>query len=402
MRLLSAIALLVLAAGCSENQTSLPARGVPFVDSAYGNVIVRLTDKAEDGYSGNGIQNEYARADAENANGALLILRSNDGEWYLYDRLAHKLLRHLAGIAYGEEPEPRWDSDNPDRFYYLHGTELRVYSVTASSSTTVHDFRREYPAACYVTTKTEGDASLDRRYWCLMVEDSLYNLLGVICYDRQLDSVMGRKSNFPDAINWVSMDMTGRHCVIGYESRPAQAFSTDFSAMIELPAGATGHMDIALDTAGNDVVVFQSNTTDSITMFNLNTGAVTPLLAIPFEANTDIGLHFSGNCGATPGWVLVSTYGAENPPAGRAHSWMDNLIFMLELKDNPRIVKLCQTRCYTGRYPRPNYMAECFAAINSAGTHAVFGSNWGDYSAADRTEAYEVTLPTGWTSRLVR
>jgi hypothetical protein len=92
-------------------------------------------------------------------------------------------------------------------------------------------------------------------------------------------------------------------------------------------------------------MVFQSNTTDSITMVDLVTGAATPLVAIPFDVSTDIGLHFSGNCAGTPGWVLVSTYGAENPPSGQAHSWMDNLLFMVELKADPRIVKLCRTRC---------------------------------------------------------
>jgi hypothetical protein len=154
-------------------------------------------------------------------------------------------------------------------------------------------------------------------------------------------------------------------------------------------------MDLAFSADSSDVMVFQSNTTDSITMVDLATGTATPLLAIPFDVNTDIGLHFSGNCSATPGWCLVSTYGAENPPSGQSHTWMDNLLFMVELKADPRVVKLCRTRCYTGKNPQSNYFAEAYATVNRSGTRVYFGSNWGDYTQ-DYTDAYEVDLPSGW------
>ena len=389
--------LLLSASNCRKQKVDVPERGVPFTDSLYGTTIVRITDKDADDYSGPGIQNEYARADAENATGSHLILRGNDGEWYLYERTGCRLVKHFTDLGLNEEPEPRWSTASEQMcFYYFHGTELRLYDISADTSGLCHDFRAEFPTAWAITTKTEGDASLDRRYWCLMVEDSLYNVLAVVCYDRVDNSIIGTETSFPDNINWVSMDMTGSHCVIGYESSPAQAFSRDFTAMTQLPAGATGHMDLALDALGNDVMVYQSNNTDSITMADLATGAATPLVAIPFDVNTDIGLHFSGNCSDTPGWALVSTYGAENPPAGEAHSWMDNLLFMVELAPNSRIVKVCQTRCYTGTSPVSNYMAECFASVNRAGTRVVYGSNWGIYSPQDYTEAYSVALPAGW------
>jgi hypothetical protein len=391
------LALAVLAgAGCRSTRPDKPAKGVFFPDSVHNSTLARITDKVTDGYSGPGIENEYARADAENCDGTRVILRGQDGEWYLYGRPGHTLLKHLADLGLGEEPEPRWDVTAPNLFYYLHGSELRQYDITGDTFLAVHDFRTEYPGASFITTKTEGDASLDQRYWCFMAEDSVFNVLAVVCYDRELDSVIGAKTSFPDGVNWVSMDMSGTHCVIGYESSPAQAFTRDFGTMTQLPSGATGHMDLAWTPDSTDVMVFQSNTTDSITMVDLNTGAVTPLVAIPFDVNTDIGLHFSGNCAATPGWCLVSTYGAENPPSGQAHSWMDNLLFMVELKADPRIIKLCRTRCYTGRNPQSNYFAEAYATVNRAGTRVYFGSNWADYTQ-DYTDAYEVDLPSGWS-----
>jgi hypothetical protein len=392
---MTATIVLLLSAGCHPTSPPLPAKGVFFPDSLYGSDLARITDKAADGYSGPGIENEYSRADAENCDGTRIILRGQDGEWYLYDRSNYAMLKHLTDLGLGEELEPRWEAAAANRFNYVHGTELRQYDISSDTFVTIHDFTHEYPGASFISTKTEGDASLDRRYWCFMVEDSAFHVLAVVCYDRQLDSVVGAKTSFPDGINWVSMDMSGNHCVIGYESSPAQAFARDFGTMTQLPAGATGHMDPALTADSTDVMVFQSNTTDSITMVDLSTGAATPLVAIPFDVNADIGLHFSGNCAGTPGWCLVSTCGAENPPPGQAHSWMDNLLFMVELKADPRIVKLCRTRCYTGKNPQPNYFAEAYATVNRAGTRVYFGSNWGIFTQ-DYTDAYEADLPSGW------
>lgn len=392
--IMTATIVLLLSAGCHKPNSALPAKGVPFTDSLYGTTMVRITDKTIDGYSGPGIENEYARSDAENSDGTCVILRGQDGAWYVSARANYHLVK-LADIGLGEELEPRWDVSSSTRFYHLYGTELRTYDIFDGVGLVIHDFKQEYAGASFITTKTEGDASLDQRYWCFMVEDSVFNVLAVVCYDRQLDSVVGAQTTFPDGINWVSMDMSGSRCVIGYESSPAQAFTRDFGTMTQLPSGATGHMDLALTADSTDVIVYQSNTTDWIAMADLASGVETPLVEIPFSMNTDIGLHMSGNCAAVPGWALISTSGARNAPHGMMHSWMDNLLFMCELKASPRVVKLNQTRCYTGMNPQPNYFAEAYATINRAGTRVYFGSNWGDYTQ-DYTDAYEVDLPSGW------
>jgi len=298
----------------------IPTKGSPFIDPDFGTTVIRITDKAIDGYSGLGIENEYARTDPENSDGTLIILRGNDGEWYLYDANTFQMVKRLSNIVGGgEEPEPRWDPSNLKVFYYLYGTELRSYNVDKDVSTTIHDFRADFPFASYITTKTEGDASLDRRYMCFMVEDSSCNLLKVITYDKSSDRILGQKTSFSDRIDWVSMDMSGDHCVIGYESHVAQVFSLDFSTSVDLPAGANGHMDLALTSDGRDVMVYQNTATDWIAMADLNTGVETPLLEIPFGINVDIGLHFSGNSADRPGWVLVSTYGSIIPPTGSHH-----------------------------------------------------------------------------------
>lgn len=396
--LIIATSLTVMAVSCSH-QPELPDKGANFTDSLYGATLVRITDREIDNYSGNGIENEYAKADAYNCDLTFLVLRGNDGVFYLYNAITYALIRSLDALSGGQELEPRWHALNPDLLYVLSGTRLVEYSVAANNARTVHDFKQEFPVAAYISTGVEGDASRDRRLWCFMVSDSNWNLKAVCSYDMQRDSVLGILVNFPDAVNFTTADVLGERVLIGYDAHSYQSFYPDFSGGVDFPAGAAGHGDLALTADSQQVMVYQNSATDYIAMADLATGAETPLVPIPFDVNTDIGLHVSGNCYATPGWALISTYGARNPPSGQQHSWMDNLLFMVELKANPRIVKICQTRSYTAENPddtEKNYFAEAFASVNQAGTRIVFGSNWGILSPMDYTDAYQVFMPVGW------
>lgn len=393
-------------------ETAIPEKGARFIDPNFHTSIFRITDKNIDKYSGEGIQNEYSRSDPENIDGTYIILRGNDGEWYLYNLSNFSVLKKLEGInGGGQEPEPRWDNQSPNKFYYLYGTELRLYDVQSDKFEVVHNFTKEYPDAVYISTGTEGDASLDRRYWCLMLFDDSYSLLGVTLYDRNQNKINGylSASSLPQGIgiNWVSMDMSGKNCLIGFEddgagyTPPVGVYDLQLKYRHSLPDGANGHMDLALLSDNRDVMVYQNNRTDWIAMSDINTGEETNLIQIPFDVNADIGLHFSGNNGKIPGWVLVSTYGSKNPPAGNKHSWMDNQLFLLELKSNPRILRIAHTHSYTSlNYEgEKNYFAESFAAINSSGTAIYFGSNWNIYKM-DYSDAYVVRLPENWTALL--
>jgi len=388
-------------APCTTRDSGLPAKGIAFTDSCFHCAITRITDRQTDSYSGPGIENEYARTDPENSDGSRIMLRGNDGEWYLYDARNLQLLHHLDIAGGGEEPEPRWSPSRANLFYYIYGPELREYDISTDTSRSIHDFHFDLPAAAYITTRTEGDASTDRGAWCFMIEDDTFAPIAVITYDMTHDLLLGQRTQFPDAINWVSMDPSGRHCLIGYESREGEVCSPDFSSNHNLPAGASGHMDLAVDAAGRDVLVYRSSTTDWIAMTDLDHISEVELLEIPFPTNTDIGLHFSGNCVRTPGWVLVSTYGSRNPPSGRSHSWMDEQIFMVELKTDPRIWRIAHTHSFTSLdyEGEKNYFAEAFATINRTGTRIVFGSNWKDMTT-DYSEAYRIDLPEGWASSM--
>lgn len=380
----------------TSSDIAMPPKGVTFTDPNFHTSIVRMTDKS-DGYSDTGIENEYSRIDPENCNGSFVILRGNQAEVYLYDTATFQMKKHIENIFLGEEPEPRWDPTDPKIFYYVYGTELRTYNIDNDVSTTVHDFHAQFPNASYITTKVEGDASLDRRYWSFMVEDSDYNLLSVIVYDKAQNSIVGQLNTFPDALDWTSMDMSGSHCLIGYDSHDTQVFSRDLTNGTDLPHGAAGHMDLAETTDGGDVIVYQNTATDWIAMADLNTLQEVKLVKIPFDVNPDIGMHFSGNSAKTPGWVLVSTYGCKNPPTDSTHSWMDTQLFMLELRPNGTLWRIAHTNSFLALdfNAEKNYFAECFAAINTQGTRIYYGSNWANF-ATDYTDTYMITIPQEW------
>lgn len=382
----------------------MPAKGVRFEDPNFHTTVLRFTDQAIDTYQGPGIQNEYAKADPENADGSLVILRSNTAYWYLYDRASAQLLQELTIFNdCNQEPEPRWDPVDPQRFFFLCQMSLRVYDVARDSVWIVRDFAADFPGAYAITTGSEGDASLDRNRWAFMVVDEGYQLMSVFVYDCGENSILGRRDGgFPDKINWVGMSMSGNHCMVGYDDLLyPDAFSPDLSTSFSLPNGSNGHGDLAQTADGRDVHVYQNVATDFIAMTDLDSGEETPLVKIPFTTNYDIGLHVSGNCAATPGWVLISTYGAYDPPPERTHSWMDTQIFLVELKVDPRIYRLAHTHAFTEQEytGEKNYYAEAYAAINTSGTRVHFGSNWGDYRA-EYSDSYIAELPENWAQRL--
>ena len=371
-----------------------PAKGQSVNDPVYHTPITRVTDRAADGYAADAVINEYSRFDPENAGGTRLILRGTDGTWYLYGLPSLALVRQV-DFSGNPDAEPRWDATDPDVLYYVEGPALRQYNAATNQSAVVHDFREVEPQCAFARTRFEGDASLDRRYWCLQLDDANYQTLSVVCYDRQNDQVVGRLRNFPATFDHVSMDLGGTHCVIAYDTVPPIAYHRDFTHPVQLPPGSSGHADCALDASGRDVYVYQNTATDWIAMADLETGGETNLVPIPFDDNLDTGLHFSGNCDAKPGWVLVSTYGQ----TGVARSWMDRSLFIVELRTRPLIWRVAQT--FTLQGPDADYFAEAFATTNRAGTHVYWGSNWNATGAGSHAyDTFVATLPADWDAQI--
>lgn len=190
--------------------------------------------------------------------------------------------------------------------------------------------------------------------------------------------------------NWVGIDASGTHVIFPPEDgvNPLTAYHLDFTHPVSITTSA-GHSDLALDNSARDVIVYQDNANDTISMADLETGVITQLLRIPFDVNPDIGIHISGNNVRMPGWVVVTIGGSSYK------SWMDHQFWMLELKSNSRVWRLGWTRLQQCKTQSDfNYFAEGWATINKMGTKIWWQSNNDVMSCnSDNEDVYQMSLP---------
>jgi hypothetical protein len=384
-----------------------PEPGVFFVDPVFGTCIVRVTDRNADPLPDDpspGLKNEYSRVQSFNADGSLLVVYGTEGSWYLYDA------RSLAPI--GEIPigvEPRWDADDPNLLYYFEDVSLLRYDIRTGETSRLHDFRADFPdlSLAAVWTRYEGSPSWDGRYWGLMGQDQDWEVVVFLVYDLQENRVVAERRLPGGAeVDSVAISPLGTYFLAFFDNYCERGNPGDdrnpcglmvYDRNLEYGRSLVriiGHSDPALDPQGREVLVYQGIDSDTISMLDLASGEVTELWPIDFS-HTAIGLHFSGHSFQAPGWVLVSTYGDD----ARAHTWMDNAIFAVELRLNGRVVRLAHTHSLVDDDQDHDYWAEPHASVNHDFTRILFTSNWGR-SGTGAVDMYLIELPPGWINRL--
>ena len=381
----------------------LPAVREPFRDPVFGTCVVRVTDTRTDLPSGDpsgGLKNEYSRVQSFNADGSLLLARSTEANWYLCDAAT---LQPLGAAPLGVEP--RWDSTDPFLLYHIDELQLLAYDVRSGEERLVHDFARDFPdqVLAAVWTRYEGSPSSDSRYWGLMAQDQEWLAVGFIVYDLQEDEVVSTRRLPPSEVDSVTISPLGdyflayfdtycEHGQLGDDNNPCglMVYERDLQDGRGL-LRIIGHSDTALDAGGREVLVYQDIDTDHISMLDLETGEVTDLWPIDFS-HTPIGLHFSGRAFGRPGWALVSTYSGG---ASTSYTWMDNQVFLVELRQGGRVVRLAHTHSIVDEEQEHDYWAEPQASANHDLTRVVFTSNWGR-SGTEEVEMFLIDVPPEW------
>ncbi len=381
-----------------------------FIDPVFGTCLVRVTDREHDlgaDDESRGMVNEYSRVQAFNADGSRLLAHSIDGGWYLYDA---QTLQPLGELPIGAEP--RWDAGDSDLLYYTDETRLVSYRVSSGAKVEIRDFADDFPGQelAAVWTRYEGSPSQDRRYWGLMAEDGEWVPVAFVVYDRENDSVTIRDMRgvpgIEDDVDHVTMSPLGTYLLASFDRACEEGQLGDdghpCGLMVydrDLGNGRgllriIGHYDPALDASGREVVVYQDIDTDQLSIVDLESGAVTPLWDIDFS-HTGIGFHFSGLAYERPGWMVVSTHDDDE----RSYTWMDDQVFVLELKPGGRVVRLAHTHSLVDDDWELDYWAEPHASTNADLTRIVFGTNWGR-SGSGEVEMFMIALPQDWIERL--
>jgi hypothetical protein len=383
-----------------------PAKGQSFQDPAFHTMITRISDKAIDLFPERKMLNTYCTVDPENADGTQLILYSRG--FYVYDANTFQVLHRLSNNDGGSIPvrqdiEPRWDDENPNIFYYVMDKTFNKFDTSTGISTLIRDFSTDFPEGVLMETATKGAPSKDKRYWTFGIKEGAkpFHIITVFTYDLENNQIIASMPISPDDhVRYTTTSPNGDRAIVHYWL-PRQVTSYDLHFQDPIEIGALAHADYAYTADGRQMRVFIDPTGgDTITMIDVNTGERTMLLDLPFNGNWDIepdGYHISGLAYDTPGWVLVSTYGSVEKSGG---TWPHNLLFMLELKENPRIWLITHTHSPLEYGVPRDYWAEAFAAINRKGTRVIWGSNWGNPGKNSTIDAYQVTLPENWYSHL--
>jgi hypothetical protein len=386
-----------------------PLPRVAYRDPVFGTCITRVTDRRSDRSADDpsaGLKNEYSRVRSFNSDGSRLIVRGITATWYLYDSAT---LMPITILPFCGQVDPRWDSSDPTVIYYVEEARLMACDVDTLTLRTVHDFHPDLPGQTLaaVWTRGEGSPSLDGRYWGFMAEDADWEPVELLVYDQVEDRIISRRavSGAPDIDN-VTISPSGDYFLawydycepgqMGSDANPCGLMAWDRNlqngrGLLRIP----GHGDLALDAAGREVLVYQDIETDYISMLDLASGAITPLRQIDF-GHTAIGLHFSGRAFARPGWAAVSTYNGGYPSA---FTWMDDQVFVIELRANGRVARLAHTHSRYDESIEQDYWAEPHTSANADLTRILFTSNWGR-SGTEEVDVFVIDLPADWPERL--
>jgi hypothetical protein len=378
------------------------APGAPFRDPVFGRCLERVTDRLNDKSDPGGLKNEYSRVQSFNADETRLLVMSTRGGWYLYDA---RTLDPLGQLPL--EIDPRWSATDPAVIYFSQETRLMSHHIDTGQTRVVHEFANDFPGwnLTSVWTRYEGSPSRDGRWWGLMAEDPDYLTSALIVYDLITDQVtatLDTRDWSADAreIDSVTISPLGNYflvymdkaCPPGQLGTPADPCGLmvydrnlqNGRSLLRL----IGHSDTALDSQGREVLIYQDIDTDHIALLDPATGLVTPLWPIDFTFST-IGLHFSGRAFDRPGWAVLSTYDGD----AASHTWMDDSVFLVELKANGRVARLAHTHSLVDENQEHDYWAEPQATANRDLSRVLFTTNWGR-SGTDQVEMVQIFVPT--------
>ena len=380
-----------------------PVPHIPFRDAIYGGCVVRVTDRKNDLPKDDppkGLKNAYSRIQSFNADGTLIMVRSLEANFYVYDAITLDMLGALPSMN-----DPRWSNLDPHLIYDVGELVMMSFNLNGGEQRLIHDFSEDFPDQdiTAVWTRWEGNPSIDDRYWAFMVENQDWMTVAFIIYDLEADQIISHRDiHPPQDVDSVTMSPLGNYFLAQFEFCEHDSLGSGdhpcglmvYDRNLENARGLlriVGHSDVALDAYGNEIFLFQDIDTDQIAILNLSTGKISNLFPIDFTYCEGCGMHFSGLGYQVPGWGLVSY--CDGDPITRM--WMDDHIFAIELKSGGQVVRFAQHHSMVSTAQDHDYWAEPHASVNRDFSRIVFTSNWGRLGT-DEVDMYMIFLPENW------
>jgi len=403
---------------CPEPDMPMPDTGVTFADPCYSTLLTKVTDSS--GIDG---RHQYSRFDPFNADGSMILLVTDEGDYAVYATATtpynggENLIRYTSDMQ-----EPRWDREEPELLWGLDGFRIVRDDVVSGEREVIKDFSSDpsiaptldsEPDIYRITMREEGEASYDRRYWAFILqgEEDDYRPRYIFCWDREADEVLGLYEVQPDEsdIDWVGMSPLGNWVLIGgmdgnsgnivgmtLADRRLERFQRiDYT---------TSHADVGLDTGGGEVVVMQNSQTDYVDLLPLSWdtrpildagggyegSSHVPLLRLYYDSESPVGfssgVHISCNA---DGYCLVSTHIEPGVPE---RNWLDRTNVLIRLDpQTPEVFYLSKIYNTT-----EDYWEETHGAMSNDGSRIVWACNWNLDPGSEDVFLLQLDMPVNW------
>lgn len=395
-----------------EEALALPAVGAAFEDGSLGTSIARVTEQP-------GIRHEYSRFDPFNADRSMILLSEVSEGGFAVSRAIPPYDGPENRVRELDLEEPRWDRSDSNLITGFAGFRIVTVDVATGGEATVKDFAADSTIGPLiasngdlyrVTTREEGEASWDGRWWALALQGTAedYRLRYLFCWDRSVDQVVGLYELEPDQadIDWVGMSALGDWVLIGAEpdnGDPLAGFTIADRELTEFHRinYETSHADVGLDVNGREVVVMQNSSTDHVDLLSLaaSTKPVTesgegyrdsghvPLVRLFYDSGSPIGfdggIHISCNA---PRYAVVSTH---QEPGRQERNWLDRSIILVKLDPE------ASEAYYVAKIHNATeeYWEETHATISNDGRTVVWAANFGIDVGEEKGFLLRVDLP---------
>ncbi len=389
-----------------------PQKGITFQDPVFHTNIVRITDAANEAVTiAKRIQCGYNKWDIENANGSRIVFPNR----YLWNaKPPYDMIGQLPRDVWDtKDPDLRWDNEAPEILYSTYETFFLKYNVITGKRTVLHDFSNDFPSLSIyrIYTAEEGDASDDRRYWAFIVRCYDVGNIAILVYDKdffrkdsgKVISVM--YDSDPDwewdVPNFISMSPSGNYVHVG--APPSWILDRNLNIISRI--NTHGHVDLAIDNTGREVLVWTSRYWAGYTdmgiwakMADIETGD--EFWLAPFGNNQFF--HVSGNCHDKPGWALITNYVPLDYTGGGPTEWSDASLLVYELtreyaspdwNNHGKVWRVAHTHML-----RKSGVDDPFAKFNKKGTKIWFGSAWNQCFSETGApyNVYQINLPPTW------
>lgn len=328
------------------------------------------------------VQLEYATTCPFSARNKWLLLQDGRGYYAAYSGDGDFV--HQTTI--GHNQEPRWDSDDPDPFYYLTGNTIQSYNAVSFRSTMIQIFSEYVLFAAGERNGVQGlgEGDIENDVWALagMRPDGKRDVFLYNVKQRRKSKVLTLDQDKAFALDNIYATPSG-NCQIGWYAsgkdrfQGVELYDGDMQFIRQL-APVMSHNDVAR-YQGQDILIWGSSADPEINknaLFAIDnmSGMRRQLYEMPWA----YAYHVSA---CSRDFAILSTYAPDNS--------LPSQVLKLKL-DGSGVELICETGSVM---PTDLYSATPRASVSRDGSRVVFNSNSGiTHRGVNYTDVFLVKL----------